>query len=61
MSEPHGIDTRYDPIDDGAGAPENGEQRVFRLQIVQLKRLLADKTLEADFLKGLLQKVAVRR
>src|ERR1700693_1490865 len=33
----------------------------YRKQIHQLKRLLAEKTLEVDFFKGALQKVEARR
>jgi len=32
-----------------------------RKEILQLKRLLAEKTMEVDFLKGALQKVEARR
>jgi len=35
--------------------------RELRLQVAQLKRLVADKTLEVDFFKGALQKVEARR
>jgi transposase-like protein len=52
---------RYEPIDHGAGAPENGKERELRLQVAQLKRLVADKKLEADFFKGALQRVEARR
>lgn len=52
---------QIEPIDDGEGAPENGKERELRLQIAHLKRLVADKTLEADFFKGALQKVEARR
>ena len=48
-------------IDDGQAPPETGKERGFRLQIANLKRLVADKTLEADFFRGALQKVAARR
>ena len=48
-------------IDDGEAPPENRREREPRLQVAQLKRLVADKTLEADFLKGALQKVEARR
>ena len=41
--------------------PENSKERELRLQVGQLKRLVADKTLEADFFKGALQKVEARR
>ncbi|MEO8027862.1 MAG: hypothetical protein ABI823_15365 [Bryobacteraceae bacterium] len=42
-------------------APEIGKEFALRLQVEQLKRLVADKTLEADFFKGALQKVEARR
>jgi len=34
---------------------------MFRKQIMKLKRLLANKTLEVDFFKHALQKVGARR
>jgi hypothetical protein len=43
------------------GPPENSKERELRQQVAQLKRLVADKTLEADFFKGALQKVGARR
>jgi len=52
---------QLEPIDDGEVPPENSKQRDLRLQVGQLKRLVADKTLEADFFKGALQKVEARR
>jgi transposase-like protein len=52
---------QLEPIDDGQGPPENSKERKLRLQVAQLKRLVADKTLEADFFKGALQKVEARR
>ena len=52
---------QLEPIEDGQGPPENSKERELRLQIGQLKRLVADKTLEADFFKGALQKVEARR
>ena len=52
---------QLEPIDDGQGPPENAKERELRLQVAQLKRLVADKTLEADFFKGALQKVEARR
>lgn len=48
-------------IDNGEVPPENGKERELRLQVAQLKRLVADKTLEADFFRGALQKVEARR
>ena len=52
---------QLEPIDDGQVPPENGKERELRLQVAQLKRLVADKTLEADFFRGALQKVEARR
>ena len=52
---------QLEPMDDGQAPPENSKERELRLQVGQLKRLVADKTLEADFFKGALQKVEVRR
>ena len=52
---------RLEPIDDGEAPPENGKERELRLQVAQLKRLVADKTLEADFFRSALQKVEARR
>jgi len=52
---------QLEPIEDGQGPPENGKERELRLQVAQLKRLVAEKTLEADFFKGALQKVEARR
>jgi transposase-like protein len=40
-------------------ATESGQRR--GQQIDELKRLLAEKTLEVDFFKGALQKIAARR
>jgi transposase-like protein len=52
---------QLEPIGDGQGLPENTKERELRLQVAQLKRLVADKALEADFFKGALQKVEARR
>ena len=52
---------QLEPIDDGQAPPENGRERELRLQLAQLKRLVADKTLETDFFKGAFQKVEARR
>jgi hypothetical protein len=40
---------------------ENSRESTLRKEISQLKRVLADKTLELDFFKGALQKVEARR
>ncbi len=52
---------QLEAIDDGEAPPENSKERELRLQVAQLKRLVADKTLEADFFRGALQKVEARR
>jgi len=52
---------QLEPIEDGAGPPSNSRERELRQQIGHLKRLVADKTLEADFFKGALQKIEARR
>ena len=41
--------------------PGSSRESTLRKEISQLKRVLADKTLELDFLKGALQKVEARR
>lgn len=43
---------QLEPIEDGKGPPANSRERELREQVSQLKRLVADKTLEADFFKG---------
>jgi len=52
---------QLEPIEDGEGPPANLRERELRQQVRHLKRLVADKTLEADFFKGALHKVAARR
>jgi transposase-like protein len=42
---------QLEPIDDGEAPPENSRERELRLQVAHLKRVVADKTLEADFSK----------
>jgi transposase len=44
----------------GDAAMGSGEKRV-RAEIAELKRVLAEKTLEVDFFKGALQKIEARR
>ena len=41
--------------------PENQRESALRQDNNQLKRALADKTLEVDFFKGALQKIEARR
>jgi transposase-like protein len=52
---------QFEPIEEGETPPEHSRERELRLQVAQLKRLIADKVLEADFFKGALQKVEARR
>jgi len=52
---------QLEPIEDGAGPPANSRERELRQQVTQLQRVVADKTLEADFFKGALQKIEARR
>jgi transposase-like protein len=42
-------------------SPANRKARQQEQELNELKRLLAEKTLEADFFRGALQKVAARR
>jgi len=41
--------------------PQNSRESTLRKEVHQLKRLLAEKTMEVDFFKGVLQKVEARR
>ena len=43
------------------GAPRSSGEAKLRNEVNQLKRALAEKTLEIDFFKGALQKIAARR
>jgi len=47
-----------EPVEHGEPVPSTPE---LRQQVRQLKRLLAEKTMEVDFFKGALQKVEARR
>ena len=47
---------QLDPVDDEA-PPENSRESTLRKEVSQLKRLLAEKTMEVDFFKGALQKI----
>ena len=42
-------------------SPANRQQRSQERELKELKRLLAEKTLEVDFFRGALQKVEARR
>jgi transposase-like protein len=52
---------QMEPMDDGQGPPLNSRERELRKEIGELKRVLGEKTLEADFFKGALQKIEARR
>jgi transposase-like protein len=50
------------PVDIGdEPLAENPRESTLRKEVSQLKRLLAEKTVELDFFKGALQKVEARR
>ena len=46
---------------DGFNPPANSLERELRQEIRDLKRVLGEKVLEADFFRGALQKVEARR
>ena len=53
---------QFDPVEGGQGpAPESPRESTLRKENHQLKRVLAEKTLEVDFFKGALQKLEARR
>jgi hypothetical protein len=53
---------RSDAVEvDKESPPGNRRESTLRKEISQLQRVLAEKTLELDFFKGALQKVAARR
>ena len=53
---------QLDPVDIGdEPPPENPRVATLRKEVSQLKRLLAEKTLEVDFFRGALQKVEAQR
>jgi transposase-like protein len=47
--------------EEGAEPKANSSVRALRKQVRDLKRVLAEKTLEVDFFKGALQKIEARR
>jgi transposase-like protein len=54
--------TKLDAVEPGEEtARPSTHALAHRKEILQLKRLLAEKAMEVDFLKGALQKVEVRR
>jgi transposase-like protein len=52
---------QLEPKDGSAEPPPDLREFTLGKEISQLKRLLAEKTLEVDFFKGALQKVEARR
>src|SRR5207245_1495726 len=52
---------QMEPVDNGQDPPANSRERELRKEIRDLKQVLGEKTLEADFFKGALQKVEARR
>ena len=52
---------QLDPVKQSKGSPPNSGEARLRHEINQLKRALAEKTLEIDFFKGALQKIEARR
>lgn len=52
---------QLDPIEDRQEPTESPRESTLRKENHQLKRVLAEKTLEVDFFKGALQKVEARR
>jgi transposase len=53
---------QLDPVEKGEWPPpQNSRESTLRKEVSQLKRALAEKTLELDFFKGALQKIEARR
>jgi len=55
---------RLEPPDaqgEGAVSTQNSRKSRLRREVTKLKRLLADKTVEVDFFRSVLQKVGARR
>jgi transposase-like protein len=52
---------RMEPIEEAPEPPAAAPERALRKQVRELKRVLGEKVLEADFFKGALQKVEARR
>src|SRR3954447_26972464 len=52
---------QLEPLDGGVQPAEDLREFTLGKEIVQLKRLLAEKTQEVDFFKGALQKIEARR
>src|SRR5262245_34446970 len=52
---------QLEPVTKEEGSTPQSREARLRNEVNQLKRALADKTLEVDFFKGALQKVEARR
>ena len=53
---------QFEPVEKSEGPPpQNSRESTLRKEVSQLKRVLAEETLELDFFKGALQKVEARR
>jgi len=53
---------QLDPAEIAEGSPpQTSRESTLRKEVNQLKRLLAEKTVEIDFFKGALQKIEARR
>ena len=52
---------QLDPVEVEEPPAENRRESTLRKEVHQLKRLLAEKTMEVDFLRGALQRVEGRR
>ena len=52
---------QLEPAEKSEGSPPHSGEAKLRHEVNQLKRALADKTLEVDFFKGALQKIEARR
>lgn len=52
---------KLEPVESPEGPPVNRRETTLRKEVSRLKRVLAEKVLEADFFKGALHKVKARR
>src|SRR5689334_10925978 len=52
---------QLEPVANKEGSSPQSPEAKLRHEVNQLKRALAEKTLEVDFFKGALQKIEVRR
>ena len=52
---------KLEPVESGTGPPATSRESTLRREVSRLKRVLAEKVLEADFFKGALHTVEARR